>query len=146
MSTFADSSALVKLYADESQHQAVRSLAMLVVSELARVEVPAAIWRKHRMGELQNNAAAVLVAEFEADYFGTAVEARRFLVVPVSSAVLETSARLVRVHGLRAHDSVQLASAMKVSEIDPACCELAAFDSGLRKAAAAEGFALVPEE
>ena len=53
LSAFADSSALVKLYADELGHEAVRALrAPLVVSALARVEVAAAIWRKHRAGEL----------------------------------------------------------------------------------------------
>jgi hypothetical protein len=52
VSVFADSSALVKLYADEPGHEQVRNPGLLLVSQLARVEVPAAIWRKHRMGEL----------------------------------------------------------------------------------------------
>ncbi len=144
MAAFADSSALVKLYADETDHEVVRSLPVLVVSQLARVEVPGAIWRKHRMGELELSAATVLIADFEADYFGTAAEAQRFLVVPVSSTVLDDAVRLIRVHSLRAYDAVQLASAAKVSAIDPACRDFVAFDKGLRHAAAAEGFTLVP--
>ncbi len=46
MSVFADSSALVKLYADESDHELVRRIDVLIVSQVARVEVPAALWRK----------------------------------------------------------------------------------------------------
>ena len=49
---FADSSALVKLYADEPGHEQVRQPMHLVVAQLARVEVPSAIWRKQRLGEL----------------------------------------------------------------------------------------------
>lgn len=145
MAAFADSSALVKLYADEPGQEDVRSLPVLVVSQLARVEVPAAIWRKHRMGELALGDAAVLIADFEADYFGTAEEPQRFLAISTSSAVLDAAARLIRVHGLRAYDAVQLASAIKVSEIDPGCRELVAFDNGLRVAAATEGFTLIPD-
>ena len=46
MIVFADSSAIAKLYADEQDHPLVRGLDGLVVSALARVEVPSAIWRK----------------------------------------------------------------------------------------------------
>lgn len=49
---FADSSALVKLYADELGVDVVRAVPSLIISQLARVEVPAALWRKHRLGEL----------------------------------------------------------------------------------------------
>ena len=40
---FADSSALVKLYADELGADMVRALSPLIISQLARVEVPAAL-------------------------------------------------------------------------------------------------------
>lgn len=101
MIVFADSSALVKLYADEQDHQLVRQQAMLVVSALARVEVPAAIWRKHRMGELDPVDAAILVAAFEADYHGAVKDQPRFGMVAATATVLEAAARLVGVHGLR---------------------------------------------
>lgn len=90
MIVFADFSALVKLYADEQDHQLVRELAGLVVSALARVEAPAAIWRKHRMGELDPADAAVLVAAFEPDYHGSADDQPRFAVVAANASVLET--------------------------------------------------------
>ncbi len=144
MTAFADSSALVKLYADEPGHELVRALRLLAVSQLARVEVPAALWRKHRTGELTPDQARVLAAEFEADYFGTAAGEPRFLVVAPVTAILDDAARLTAVHGLRAFDAVQLASACAVRSAAASCTVFAAFDRGLLAAAAAEGFAVLP--
>lgn len=144
MIVFADSSAVVKLYADEQDHQLVRKLDGLVVSALARVEVPAAIWRKHRMGELSAADAAVLVTAFDADYHGSADGRPRFAVVAANANILDAAARLAGVHGLRAYDAVQLASAKAVAQAVPDCNTVAAFDNTLRAAAAAESFTLLP--
>ncbi|MEQ3552953.1 type II toxin-antitoxin system VapC family toxin [Pseudonocardia nematodicida] len=143
MTAFADSSALVKLYADEEGCEDVRALTHLVVAQIARVEVPAALWRKTRVGELPPGPAAVLVAAFEADLFGTADEAARFAVVGLSPAVLDDAARLAGTHALRAYDAVQLASARAAAAADPGLRRFAAFDPALCRAAAAEGFTLV---
>jgi len=143
MSHFADSSALVKLYADEAGFEAVRDLSALVVSQLARVEVPAAIWRKHRTSELTSGQAATLAAEFEADWFGDDEAAPRFAIVAVVAGVLDDAARLAAAHGLRAYDAVQLASALRVAAADPNFGGFAAYDRALRTAAAAEGLTLV---
>lgn len=139
---FADSSALVKLYADEPGHGSVRALEQVVVAQIARVEVPAALWRKNRMGELSAGAAAVLVAAFEADWFGTEEGPRRFEVVRMSARVVEDAARLAGVHGLRAYDAVQLATARAVRAVDESTERFVAFDRGLSSAAAAEGFTI----
>lgn len=144
MTVFADSSALVKLYADEPGHEAVREEPTYVVSQLARVEVPSALWRKVRTRELEAADAGVLVAEFEADYSGADGEEPRLVAVLVTAAILDVAARLSAVHGLRAYDAVQLASALAAREVEPRCSRLAAFDAGLRSAAAAEGWALLP--
>lgn len=144
MIVFADSSALVKLYSDEPDHKLVREQDSLVVSALARVEVPAAIWRKHRIGELGPADAAILVAAFDADYYGAAEDLPRFGVVVATATVLEAAARLVGVHSLRAYDAVQLASAKAAAGAIPDCRTVAAFDGTLRAAAAKEGFALLP--
>lgn len=144
MSTFADTSALVKLYADEDDHQRIRALQVIVISELARVEVPAAIWRKQRMGGLTPAESGLLVAGFEADYFGSFGQPARFIVVKPSAEVMETAARYTGTHGLRAYDAVQLATARVTANADPECGAFAAYDKELRAAAAAEGFDLVP--
>ncbi|MHB1711025.1 MAG: type II toxin-antitoxin system VapC family toxin [Acidimicrobiales bacterium] len=144
MSVFADSSALVKLYADEAGHQEIRHLATLAVSQIVRVEVPAALWRKQRMGELDAGEAQLLVEEFEADYFGAEGDHPRFATVALTADLLDTAARLCAGHGLRACDGVQLSAASATRTADPGCTTFAAFDGTLRAAAAAEGFALFP--
>jgi predicted nucleic acid-binding protein len=145
LSTFADSSALVKLYADEIGHKQVRGLASMAVAQLARVEVPAALWRKSRIGELAADDARLLTADFEADYFGTGSEPPRFAVVAATGSVLDEAARLCASHGLRAYDAIQLATALAVRRADAECESFAAFDRTLRTAAATQGFELVPK-
>jgi predicted nucleic acid-binding protein len=108
------------------------------------VEVPAALWRKERVGELQSADAEVLVAAFEADYHGTGGEAPAFAAVVLVPGVLETAAQLTGTHALRAYDAVQLASALAAREADPGCTEFACFDDELRAAAARSGFSLIP--
>lgn len=146
MSTFADSSALVKLYADEAGHEHVRGLVSIAVAQLARVEVPAALWRKQRMGELSAGDARLLTADFEADYFGTDSEPPRFAAVALTGSLLDEAAKLCASHGLQAYDAVQLSTAMAVRRVDESCTEFAAFDRSLRTAAATEGFELMPSD
>ena len=142
---FADSSAVAKLYADEPGADDVRQAPHFVVSQLARVEVPAALWRKHRMGEITAADTAVLVGAFEADYFGTPDAPPRFLVLAVTADVLENAARLVGVHGLRAYDGVQLASAITARTAVGEGVAMASFDKALSAAAAAERLDLLVE-
>lgn len=144
MTVFADTSALLKLYVEEDECERVRAAEPLIVSQLARVEVPAALWRKHRMGEIEAAHVRVLLDGFKADYSGTEHTAARFVRVLVNVEVLEDAARLVGVHGLRAYDGVQLACARAVRTVAPECTDFAAFDKQLRDAAAREEFALLP--
>jgi uncharacterized protein len=144
VSVFADSSALVKLYVDEAGHQAVRALLPIAVSQLARVEVPAAFWRKYRIGEIDAEHARVLTAEFEADYFGTIEEPPRFAVVVVTENVLDEAVRLCSRFPLRAYDAVQLGSALLAHAADPGLAAMAVFDTAVRNAAAAEGLPVTP--
>lgn len=75
---FADTSAIVKLYADEEGHREIRALPVLVISALAWVEVPATLWRKQRMGELSADDASVLAAQFNSEIqIGSASGQRR---------------------------------------------------------------------
>jgi predicted nucleic acid-binding protein len=141
VSTFADSSAVVKLYADEEGHESVRSLDAMVVSAVTRVEVPAALWRKHRMGELDVHDARTLVQAFEHDLAGPA---GRLVTLQLTNEILDTAAELTAIHGLRAYDAIQLASARAARLIDPTCSTFAVFESELSVAAAREGFAVVP--
>jgi hypothetical protein len=106
--------------------------------------VPAAVWRKHRIGELSSEDAAVLVEEFEWDWFEEADAEMRFVVLAVTDDVLEIAARSVARHSLRAFDAVQLASALTARAVDASLASFACFDDTLAGAARAEGFTLVP--
>lgn len=146
MSVFADTSAVVKLYAVEHGSDVMLGVTgPIMVSQLTRVEVPAALWRKQRMGELGVEDTRILVSAFEADYFGVPEGPSRFVPVTVAAQVLEEAVRLTAVHGLRAYDAVQLASGKAIRSLHPGCSAFAAFDKNLRGAAAMEGFSLLPE-
>lgn len=138
MTVFADSSALVKLYADEPGAELVRGFSLLVVSALARVEVPAALWRKSRTGELAVSDAALLCDAFTVDWAGQGW----FIPVAASPALLVDAAGLVARHGLRAYDGVQLTSAAVARRADPGVDAVLCFDQDLADAAAREGFRL----
>lgn len=105
------------------------------------MEVPAALWRKQRMGELSAADAELLGRAFAGDLQGTTEQAPRLAAVSVSSAVLERAAELVAGHPLRAYDAVQLACALAARDAIPDCATFACFDRALRRAAAAHGFA-----
>jgi predicted nucleic acid-binding protein len=139
VTAFADSSALVKLYADEAGAEIVRSTRLFVVSALARAEVPAAIWRKHRLGQLSAADAGVLTTAFEADWYDAAGP---FVPIAAVDAVLANAAALVGTHGLRAYDAVQLASAVAARAADADVDMVLCFDADLSEAAAREGFGL----
>lgn len=147
MTVFADSSAVVKLYIEEdgAAELAAMEAATMVVSELARVEVPAAVWRKQRMQIITAAEASVLVAGFEADCRPVTGDPR-FVVIGVTPSILDGAARLCAVHGLRAYDAVQLSSACAAGAVLPECRTFAAFDKDLRAAAAAEGFRVLPAD
>lgn len=115
-----------------------------MVSNIARVELPAALWRKHRLGELSSEDAAVLVEEFEWDWFGGADADVRFAVVELTPDVLDLAALSAARHPLRAFDAVQLASALAARTVSADVSEFACFDGALADAARAEGFTLRP--
>lgn len=131
----------MKLYVPEDGHEPIRRLpAPLLVSVLARVEVAAAIWRKHRMGEIDFDDSLLLIRAFAADYAGAPNRPQRFQAVEVTDTAVEHAAQLAGAHGLRAYDAVQLASALAARAVDKSCTMLASFDHDLSRAAAAEGF------
>ena len=143
MSVFLDSSALVKRYADEPGAELIRSLGAGVACAIARVEVPAAIWRKHRIGELEAQAAATLVELFEWEWLGDEANGPLFVVVAVTDAVLDGAARDCAPPGGRAYPARPVAAARGPRAAAPEIERFACFDRQLADAAHREGFALV---
>lgn len=63
-------------------------------------------------------------------------------IVP-SDAVRRTAERLLRMHPLRAADSLQLAAALIAADHDPGSLEIVCLDSRLSSAARREGFTVL---
>ena len=147
MTSFCDASAIVKHYAAEPGGAAIADLGpRLVMSDLSAVEVPSAIWRKHRDGQLSAEDASVLVAAFGYDLRGSTYQPPRFAAVDLTSALLDRAADLLARHDLRAGDAIQLASALVARDALEFCDTFVAFDRKLRVAAAASGFVVVPAD
>ncbi len=145
MTTFCDTSAILKRYVPDAGAGAVSDLdERLVVSDLSVVEVPSAIWRKQRMGELAPEDASVLVAAFGHDVRGGTYEAPRYATVALGAEVLAHAAALLPRHELRAGDAIQLASAITARASLEFCDTFATFDRRLGIAATAEGFSVIP--
>jgi uncharacterized protein len=144
VTAFFDASALVKLYVPEPGTDVVPSVDdPPMISELTRVELPSALWRKHRLGQLSAQDASDLSTDFEADYYGEAGQPR-FAVMRISDRTVAAAARLVARADLRAGDAIQLASALVARQVGREVTAFATFDARLRTAAAVEGFTLVP--
>jgi hypothetical protein len=144
VTAFFDPSALVKLYVPELGTGVVLSVDdPPMISELTRVELPSALWRKHRLGQLSAQDASDLSTDFEADYYGEGGPPR-FAVMRISDRTVSMAARLVARADLRAGDAIQLASALLARQVGREVTAFAAFDTRSRTAAAIEGFTLVP--
>ena len=147
MTLFVDASAIVKHYVAEQWSATVEDLGeRIVVSDLSAVEVPSAIWRKHRAGELSTEDASVIVAAFGYDLRGSSFTPPRFATVELSSGVLNRAADLLPRHDMRAGDAVQLACGMVARESLEFCDTFVAFDRRLRLAAMSSGFVVSPLE
>ena len=142
MTVFLDSSALVKRYANEPESDAVQAVSEPVIaSDLAAVEVPAALWRKHRVGEISATDAQVLCRRFLTDISASTRDSDTVLI-EVGEDILRSAIDLVARHPLRAYDAVQLASALAASRLIGRC-PFGCFDEQLIDAAAAEGLMLL---
>jgi predicted nucleic acid-binding protein len=137
---FLDASALVKRYVKEAGSEDVRRLvrrrARLATSVLAGVEIPSALARRAREGDLPLNAAREHSRRVASDLSETHVVAAR-------AHVLEIAAELVWRHPLRAYDAVQLGSAVGLARESRMAVTFVCADQRLATAAAAEGLRVV---
>jgi hypothetical protein len=134
---FWDSSALVPLLVEEEISIQTRDLFLSEPGMIAwwgtPVECASAVSRLEREGKLSPQAATDALGRLDAI-------ARHFHRIEPVEAVLETARRLLRVHPLRAADSLQLAAAVLASEGRPSTLEFVCLDDRLVVAAQREGF------
>ena len=137
---FLESSALAKLFVAERGSDRMIELVeplsqpQKLVSSLGVVEVHSAIRRRERAGDLTPAHAGEALA-------GLAAEFALMTEQTINSSVIEAAKQMLDRHGLRALDSVQLASCW-VGRITSGITDIVfvASDQVLLDAAAAEGF------
>ena len=137
---FWDTSALVALSVEEPHRQtALRVLEAdehVVVWWGTSIEYVAAISRRERDGSLTTDEVAAHLSRLNA-------LSQVWYEVRPSQRIKAVAQRLLRVHPLRAADSLQLASALVASEDDPTSLGFVCFDARLNQAAAREGFTII---
>ena len=137
---FWDASAIVPLLMAETSTRQVQALAIADPAMLVwwgtEVECASAIARLERDGGLEEPAVAQAFHRLKQLAAG-------WHEIDPSDAVREAAVRFLRVHPLRAADSLQLAAAFVAAERRPASLEIITLDDRLSTAARKEGFVLV---
>ena len=137
---FWDTSALVALSVEEPRRQMVLRVLEadehIVVWWGTSIEYVAAISRRERDGSLTTDEVAVHLSRLNA-------LSQVWYEVQPSRRIKTVAQRLLRVHPLRAADSLQLASALIASEDDPTSLGFVCFDARLNQAASREGFTIL---
>ena len=133
---FFDSSALLKKYIREDGTPRVLELIesgeRLVVSSLAFVEVASTVVRRAKGGDIKENDLGLLLTTLEDEF------RMLFDVIELGRATITRSVDLVRIHGLRAANSIQLACALMAAGGSSAGRELIFVSSDVELNAAAE--------
>ena len=137
---FWDTSALVALGVDEPhRHKALRILEQddrMAVWWGTPVEYASALARRERDGSLTTD-------EVSQHLIRLSRLSRVWYEVQPGRRIATQAQRLVRVHPLRAADSLQLAAALAVAEDDPSSVGFVCFDARLNRAASREGFSIL---
>ena len=136
MILFCDTSALMKLYVHEQHSDAVRAAvtqgAATLVSMITWVEVHAAFSLKQRTAQVTETQVADSLKRL-------AEEWDNFIRVGADPALMTDAGQLALQFGLRAYDSVQLASAQRAHQQVGAALSFLCFDKQLNAAAMALG-------
>jgi predicted nucleic acid-binding protein len=135
-----DTSAILPLVADEPARARLLALyeedSQIVAWWGTPVELASAIARREREGTIRaEDAEAALRA-------AKRLAAAWHEIIP-GDMIRRTAERLLRVHALRAADSLQLSAALIASDHDPATLEMVCVDARLTAAARREGFTVI---
>lgn len=137
---FWDSSAIVPLLLPEAPADMLFDLLerepVMLVWWGTPVECASAVARREREGGLR-------VAEASAALERLRDLANGWQEILPGDAIRATAQRLVRVHPLRAADSLQLAAAVVAADQERSTLEFVSLDERLREAASREGFPVV---
>jgi hypothetical protein len=114
---YFDSSALVKRYAREAgtdwvlQTTDPASGHEITIGRVTGAEVMAAIVRNRRQGAISTADAQQTMADFETDF------ETEYHILEITPSVTQRAMNLVKLHGWRGYDSIQLACALEANEL-----------------------------
>ena len=133
---YLDTSALVKLYVDETKSEAVqhavRQADAVATSLLAYAEARAAFARSRRERSFTSQVYSRIVSAFEEDW-------NRYVVIEVTDALVKAARLLAESRALRGYDALHLASALNLQNRATVSVSFMAFDRQLMTAAKLEG-------
>ena len=136
---YLDTSALVKIYINEPGTDRMKELASpnagnrLAVCSITQVEFHAAIWRRHRIRELDDEEAELAI-----ELFNVRLETE-FVRHSIDDRMLNLASELTSRHPLRGYDAVQLAACLSLARIVTESPTFVCADGDLLTAAQAEG-------
>lgn len=140
---FWDSSGIVPLLVAQSRTGSMQRILKadpeILVWWASETECASALARLERQADLDERSAARAFQRLDT------LKGAWHEVQP-SETIRTTARRLLRVHSLRAADSLQLAAALIASETKPASLEIVSLDDRLVQAAVREGLAVVAKE
>ena len=113
MILYCDTSALMKLFVKEEHSGLMQNASAaserVVVSMLTWAEMLSALSRKQRTGQVRSAQVVTALEEIEAEW-------PRYYKLGVDTDLITDAGQLALRHGLRAYDSVQLASARRAQK------------------------------
>ena len=136
MILYLDTSALVKIYAEEAGSRIVRQAIvdadLIATSLLSYAETRSGLARISRGGEISGAELKKCRQEFERDW-------TRLHRLPIDEVLVRKAGDLCEEHALRAFDAIHLASADSLQAILGGKVTFACFDDALNRAAQVRG-------
>lgn len=135
---YLDTSALVKLYVREEGTDAMLGLTAgkleneFALLSLSAVEFRSALRRRQKAGDVEERATSDIFTLYESHL------EQRFIVQPLTEAIVDGALGIVDRYFLRAYDAVQLSGCLALASSRSACT-FACSDEDLLKAARSEG-------
>jgi len=138
---YLDTSALVKLYVDEDgtlqARRGVGDAEVVSTSEIAYVELRAALARRYREGALKPAEHRRALRALHRDW-------PQFFLIAVGSALVREAGALAEYYRLRAYDAVHLASSLAVQAQTEEVVTFASWDRALAEVAVKAGLQPLP--
>lgn len=137
---YVDTSALVKLYIEETSSSELKSVVAkaeaVAVCRIAWAEAHAALSRRAR--EMPTDIAVIEQAKA-----ALRIDWPHFVVLEVTQTLVERAGQFADTFALRGYDSVQLAAAFEASRIAQTPIAFACFDHRLNKASEVLGMEVI---